>query len=437
MREFNNLINNAGYAIKDFTELFGQNEYCFSIWEKRKSGFRLSLMNPSFGRLFGIRDTKENRYITDCYQVDCLKKIENTHKILTFVYLIDKDNMWNVHVEYKNERIYVFSYKLKSMDKFIRYCCFLTDTEMLEYDFSYEIELLPDQNSYSIVEYGCRFKKLFQIEKDGPIQIKSGPPSDTFRKNYIKALSYEQNIRFAHILEINDIRVPILQEFILNAGNDPNRMIIMANMINYEQYEIISNLYDNRFSYIYNCYMNGFGYVAIQEGKTVLQSVNSVLNYFFQYDMNSKEKIIHSKAIKLTLQHGHHHKQEMELIGQNNCAKKCELHVVPAVSAEKIEYLIIYLRLEEEKEKEFNMLRVNNLTKRECEVLYYAATGDTNNCIASKLGITTGTVKRIIYNGYKKLNICSRIELEEFRECLKFSYCGYENIQQILNPDIE
>lgn len=52
-----------------------------------------------------------------------------------------------------------------------------------------------------------------------------------------------------------------------------------------------------------------------------------------------------------------------------------------------------------------------NLSNREKEVLTYVADGLTNRYIANKLSITEGTVKRTIYNGYKKLGVCSRIEL--------------------------
>lgn len=51
------------------------------------------------------------------------------------------------------------------------------------------------------------------------------------------------------------------------------------------------------------------------------------------------------------------------------------------------------------------------LTAREKEILTYVVDGMTNRYIAGKLGITEGTVKKTIYNGYRKLGICSRVEL--------------------------
>ena len=57
------------------------------------------------------------------------------------------------------------------------------------------------------------------------------------------------------------------------------------------------------------------------------------------------------------------------------------------------------------------------LTEHEEEMLLMAADGMTNRCIAYKFHVTEGTVKRILFNGYRKLGISSRIELVRyFRE---------------------
>ncbi|HCL03463.1 MAG TPA: hypothetical protein DHW61_13815 [Lachnoclostridium phytofermentans] len=52
-----------------------------------------------------------------------------------------------------------------------------------------------------------------------------------------------------------------------------------------------------------------------------------------------------------------------------------------------------------------------SLTPRERQILILAAEGEKNSYIASKLGITVGTVKRTLSNAYNKLNISSRVEL--------------------------
>lgn len=54
---------------------------------------------------------------------------------------------------------------------------------------------------------------------------------------------------------------------------------------------------------------------------------------------------------------------------------------------------------------------LNKLTKRECEITLLVLEGNTNRFISAKLLISEGTVKKIIHNVYKKLNITSRVEL--------------------------
>jgi DNA-binding CsgD family transcriptional regulator len=75
-----------------------------------------------------------------------------------------------------------------------------------------------------------------------------------------------------------------------------------------------------------------------------------------------------------------------------------------------IDTFVVVLSPEEQTIDPVNFV-FEDLSKREKEVLSYVADGLTNRYIANKLNITEGTVKRTIHNGYKKLGICSRIEL--------------------------
>jgi DNA-binding CsgD family transcriptional regulator len=52
-----------------------------------------------------------------------------------------------------------------------------------------------------------------------------------------------------------------------------------------------------------------------------------------------------------------------------------------------------------------------NLTPREQETLSLAAQGYPNRYIAHRMEISEGTVKKLLYNGYQKLGISSRVEL--------------------------
>lgn len=95
---------------------------------------------------------------------------------------------------------------------------------------------------------------------------------------------------------------------------------------------------------------------------------------------------------------------------KNGTEKKYSINVVPAIHDEKIEKLLVTLIPEQEIEYANHMM-FSLLTPREQEVISLVVNGYTNRCIAYELNITEGTVKKVIYNCYQKLGICSRIEL--------------------------
>lgn len=59
---------------------------------------------------------------------------------------------------------------------------------------------------------------------------------------------------------------------------------------------------------------------------------------------------------------------------------------------------------------------LKKVTTRENHALYLAAMGNTNKYIASVMGISVGTVKKILHDGYQKLGITSRVELIKIYE---------------------
>ncbi len=54
---------------------------------------------------------------------------------------------------------------------------------------------------------------------------------------------------------------------------------------------------------------------------------------------------------------------------------------------------------------------LDDLTKRQREVIEMVASGASNQNIADELIISIGTVKRIIHNAYRALGIANRVEL--------------------------
>ncbi len=82
-------------------------------------------------------------------------------------------------------------------------------------------------------------------------------------------------------------------------------------------------------------------------------------------------------------------------IMHDNNSGKIMITIVPAQQTKPVERVV----------------SADRLTPREEQTLTLAAQGYSNRYIAHKLDISEGTVKKLIYNGYQKLGISSRVEL--------------------------
>ncbi|MEG1778989.1 MAG: helix-turn-helix transcriptional regulator, partial [Oscillospiraceae bacterium] len=89
---------------------------------------------------------------------------------------------------------------------------------------------------------------------------------------------------------------------------------------------------------------------------------------------------------------------------------KYSIYAAPIVIKGSVERVLIFISPVQESVKKYQELKAK-LTPREIEILTFVADGFTNRYIAKKLNISEGTVKRTIYNAYKKLEIGSRVEL--------------------------
>lgn len=87
-----------------------------------------------------------------------------------------------------------------------------------------------------------------------------------------------------------------------------------------------------------------------------------------------------------------------------------KLILIPMMKLEHIHKVIIII-VDNTEQVRFNSGNNVSLTPREKQVITLAAEGEKNSYIASLLGISIGTVKRILSNAYNKLGINSRVEL--------------------------
>lgn len=88
------------------------------------------------------------------------------------------------------------------------------------------------------------------------------------------------------------------------------------------------------------------------------------------------------------------------------------LRILPIFKNDKITKIIMCCSLTWEAPPcKKTLIQQSSLTNREQEILKLLLDGFTNKYISLKLNISEGTVKKIIYNLYKKLNVSSRVEI--------------------------
>ncbi|WP_066713179.1 response regulator transcription factor [Clostridium sp. Marseille-P299] len=91
-----------------------------------------------------------------------------------------------------------------------------------------------------------------------------------------------------------------------------------------------------------------------------------------------------------------------------------QINIVPIIEDMIVTKIVItILNVNSSKNKIVSPIHVR-LTKREKEIVLLVAQGRKNDYIATKLGISTGTVKKTLSNVYKKYAITSRVELIKY-----------------------
>ena len=119
--------------------------------------------------------------------------------------------------------------------------------------------------------------------------------------------------------------------------------------------------------------------------------------------------ITHSRIFLYASEEQHSSCGEIEFSSSNG--KKCKFVIscLPLISCGRTEMIYVTL-MRIDKRFYSGSSRLDKLTPREREITLMAAEGYTNRYIAEQLNISEGTVKKNLYNSYKKLRINSRFD---------------------------
>lgn len=91
-----------------------------------------------------------------------------------------------------------------------------------------------------------------------------------------------------------------------------------------------------------------------------------------------------------------------------------QVNIDPIIDECRVSKIIITILNVNSSKNKNDLTHYVYLTKREKEIVSMVAQGQKNDYIATKLGISTGTVKKTLSNVYKKYSITSRVELMKY-----------------------
>lgn len=137
---------------------------------------------------------------------------------------------------------------------------------------------------------------------------------------------------------------------------------------------------------------------------------NNMLSNLMSSGLISSEAIIQSPQCKNAIEYKSASCGKLLYVTRDRHIRRYILECIPVLSEERAYYLFALITRTDDSLITKNDVSAK-LTPRENEILTLASEGLTNRYIANALGISEGTVKKSLYNSYKKLNISSRYDI--------------------------
>lgn len=148
---------------------------------------------------------------------------------------------------------------------------------------------------------------------------------------------------------------------------------------------------------------------VLKDNSIMLEKQNKRMEAFLNRFNYILLQLISSEQIIETIIQEKSHYDSMFSLKVKDKNYSVHTNLVPVIKNDQVVKIILTI-LGVTQSEEIKKVEVR-LTRRENEIVSMAAQGEKNDYIASKLGISTGTVKKTLSNVYKKLNINSRVEL--------------------------
>ncbi|MGN1456845.1 MAG: response regulator transcription factor [Acutalibacteraceae bacterium] len=188
-------------------------------------------------------------------------------------------------------------------------------------------------------------------------------------------------------------------------------VILNVTFLSYDEFLKITNSVEKIINPVAKSCWMGYAVMDCSDTDNIsLLDVNSVLAGMISQDKISVKSISESSYFKKSLNAKSAVCGTITYKSSDGKEYSYSLNFVPSMNGDDISYIITTV-IPIDEIGMFDEKIFSKLTPREDEIVKLVIKGYTNRYIAGKLNISEGTVKKILYNCYKKLGVQSRIEI--------------------------
>ncbi|MDD6488787.1 MAG: helix-turn-helix transcriptional regulator [Clostridia bacterium] len=188
-------------------------------------------------------------------------------------------------------------------------------------------------------------------------------------------------------------------------------IIVNMTFLSYDDFLKITNSADKNINPVAKSCWMGYAVIDCSDKDNIsLFDINSVLAGMISQDKISVKAISESAHFKKSLNIKSAVCGTLKYKSSDGKEYSYSLNFVPSMNGNDISYIITTI-IPTDEIGMFDGKVFSKLTPREDEIVKLVIKGYTNRYIASKLKISEGTVKKVLYNCYKKLGVQSRIEI--------------------------
>ncbi|MGN0470588.1 MAG: response regulator transcription factor [Acutalibacteraceae bacterium] len=188
-------------------------------------------------------------------------------------------------------------------------------------------------------------------------------------------------------------------------------IILNVTFLSYDEFLKITNSVEKIINPVAKSCWMGYAVMDCSDKDNVsLLDVNSVLAGMISQDKISVKSISESSHFKKSLSAKSAVCGTLKYKSSDGKEYSYSLNFVPSMNGNDISYIITTV-IPTDEIGMFNEKIFSKLTPREDEIVKLVIKGYTNRYIAGRLKISEGTVKKMLYNCYKKLGVKSRIEI--------------------------